>query len=164
VRALVHDPAKQDRVRDAGADQAVLADLRDPAGMRAALDGVDGVFLIIPAFAPGSAALGTWVVAAGQAAGVWRLVLCGVYHPSLSLVTRSELAALMTGMPAGRLPRKTATPPSPCAACPMRPRGTACSQCSPTTPPTGSTAATAWLSALGRTPRSLNDFFAELAR
>ena len=80
------------------------------------------------------------------------------------MVTRSELAALMTGMPAGRLPRKTATPPSPCAACPMRPRGTACSQCSPTTPPTGSTAATAWLSALGRTPRSLNDFFAELAR
>lgn len=64
VRALVHDPAKQDRVRDAGADQAVVGDLRDPAGMRAALDGVDGVFLIIPAFAPDSAALGAGGLAA----------------------------------------------------------------------------------------------------
>jgi uncharacterized protein YbjT (DUF2867 family) len=54
VRALLHDLAKQDRVRDAGADQAVAGDLRDSVGMRAALDGVDGVFLIIPAFAPDS--------------------------------------------------------------------------------------------------------------
>ncbi len=38
VRALVHDPAKQDRVRDAGADQAVVGDLREPVSMRAALD------------------------------------------------------------------------------------------------------------------------------
>jgi NAD(P)H-binding len=36
VRALVHDPVKQDRVQDAGADQAVVGDLRDPAGMRSA--------------------------------------------------------------------------------------------------------------------------------
>src|SRR5580693_1287246 len=70
VRALVHDPAKQDRVRDAGADQAVVGDLRDPVSLRAALDGVDGVFLIIPA--PDSAALGAGVVAAAQAAGVGR--------------------------------------------------------------------------------------------
>jgi uncharacterized protein YbjT (DUF2867 family) len=37
VRALVHDPAKQDRVRDARADQAVVGDLRDPVSMHAAL-------------------------------------------------------------------------------------------------------------------------------
>ena len=66
VRALVRDPAKHDRVRDAGADQAVVGDLRDPASVRAALDGVDGVFLIIPAFAPDSAALDTGVVAAAR--------------------------------------------------------------------------------------------------
>ena len=80
------------------------------------------------------------------------------------MVTRSELAALMTRYAGRQVAAQDGDPPSPCAACPMRPRGTACSQCSPTTPPTGSTAATAWLSALGRTPRSLNDFFAELAR
>src|ERR1700727_732458 len=58
VRALVYDPAKQDRVREAGADQAVAGDLRDPASLRAALDGVDGGFLVIPASAAGPA--GGW--------------------------------------------------------------------------------------------------------
>ena len=91
VRALLHDPAKQERVRDAGADQAVVGDLRDPATVRAALDGVDGVFLIIPAFAPDTAALGMGVVAAARAAGVRRLVFSGVYHPSLSLVNHASM-------------------------------------------------------------------------
>jgi len=49
------------------------------------------VFLIIPAFAPDSAALGTGVVAAAQAAGVRRLVFSGVYHPSLSLVNHASM-------------------------------------------------------------------------
>jgi uncharacterized protein YbjT (DUF2867 family) len=75
VRALVHDPAKRDRVLAAGADEAVVGDLRDPGSIRTALDAVDGVFLIIPAFAPDTAALGTGVVAAAQAAGVRRLVV-----------------------------------------------------------------------------------------
>lgn len=91
VRALVHDPAKQDRVRDAGADQAVAGDLRDPVSVRTALDGVDGVFLVLPAFAPDSAALGSGVVAAAQAAGIRRLVFSGVYHPSLSLVNHASM-------------------------------------------------------------------------
>jgi uncharacterized protein YbjT (DUF2867 family) len=90
VRALVHDPEKKDQVREAGADQAVAGDLRDPASLRAALDGVDGVFLVIPAFAEDTAALGTGVVAAAKAAGVRRLVYSGVYHPSLSLVNHAS--------------------------------------------------------------------------
>ena len=69
----------------------MAGDLRDPASVRAALDGVDGVFLIIPAFAPDTAALGTGVVAAAQAAGVRRLVFSGVYHPSLSLVNHASM-------------------------------------------------------------------------
>ena len=90
VRALVHDPAKQDQVLKAGADEAVAGDLRDPASVRAALDGVDGVFLIIPAFAPDTAELGTGVVAAALAAGARRIVFSGVYHPSLSLVNHAS--------------------------------------------------------------------------
>src|ERR1700734_4177299 len=78
VRALVHDPAKQGQVLKAGADEAVAGDLRDPASVRAALDGVDGVFLIIPAYAPDTAALGTGVVAAATADGVRRRVFFGV--------------------------------------------------------------------------------------
>jgi len=37
VRALVHDQAKADRVRDLGADEAVPGDLRDRASIDAAL-------------------------------------------------------------------------------------------------------------------------------
>ena len=91
VRALVHDPAKQDQARNAGADQVFLGDLRDPGSMRAALEGADGMFLIIPAFAPDSAALGIAAVAAAQAAGLRRIVFSGVYHPSLSLVNHAGM-------------------------------------------------------------------------
>jgi uncharacterized protein YbjT (DUF2867 family) len=90
VRALVHDPAKRDQVLQAGADQAVPGDLRDPASLSAALDGVDGLFLIIPAFAEDTVAVGTGVVEAARAAGVRRIVYSGVYHPSLSLVNHAS--------------------------------------------------------------------------
>src|SRR5579859_1058968 len=73
VRALVHEPAKLAQAKGAGAAEAVAGDLRDPASLRAALDGVDGVFLIIPAFAADTAELGIGVVAAAQAAGVRRV-------------------------------------------------------------------------------------------
>lgn len=91
VRALVHDPAKADRVRELGADEQVAGDLRDRAAMAAALDGVDGVFHVIPAFAPDSTDLGVGMVEAAEAAGVSRFVFQGVYHPSLSLVNHAAL-------------------------------------------------------------------------
>ncbi len=90
VRALVHDPGKAGQLAGAGVDETVAGDLRDPDSMRAALDGVEGVFLIIPAFAPDTAELGTTLVEAAQAAGVRRLVFSGVYHPSLSLVNHAS--------------------------------------------------------------------------
>jgi uncharacterized protein YbjT (DUF2867 family) len=89
VRALVHDPAKREQVERAGADEAVPGDLRDPASLKRALDGIDGVFLIIPAYAPDTAELGQGVIAAAQAAGVRRVVFSGVYHPALSLVNHA---------------------------------------------------------------------------
>ena len=90
VRALVHDPGRAGQLADAGVDETVAGDLRDPDGMRVALDGVEGVFLIIPAFAPDTAELGTALVMAAQAAGVRRVVFSGVYHPSLSLVNHAS--------------------------------------------------------------------------
>jgi uncharacterized protein YbjT (DUF2867 family) len=90
VRAFVHNPAKQGQATDAGADETAAGDLRHPASVRAALDGVDGVFLILPAFAPDTSALGTGVVAAARSAGVRRVVFSGVYHPSLSLVNHAS--------------------------------------------------------------------------
>lgn len=89
VRALVHDPAKLDDARSAGAQEAVVGDLRDPASLRSALAGVEGLFLILPAFAEDFADLGTSAVELAVEAGVRRIVFSGVYHPSLSLVNHA---------------------------------------------------------------------------
>lgn len=90
VRALVHDPAKADRALRAGATETVIADLRDPDSLADALDGVDGLYLILPAFAPDTVTLGTSAIAAAAASGVRRVVYSGVYHPSLSLVNHAD--------------------------------------------------------------------------
>jgi uncharacterized protein YbjT (DUF2867 family) len=89
VRAIVHDPAKADIARAHGASETVHADLADPASLDRALDGVDGVFLITPAFHPQAAQLGLNMVRAAQAAAVSKIVYNGVYHPSLGLVNHA---------------------------------------------------------------------------
>jgi uncharacterized protein YbjT (DUF2867 family) len=91
VRALVHDPAKTGQLADAGVDDIIVGDLRDPESFRNALHGVDGVFLIIPAFASDADRLGVDVVRAAAASGVRRVVFSGVYHPSLSLINHAMM-------------------------------------------------------------------------
>jgi uncharacterized protein YbjT (DUF2867 family) len=89
VRAVVHDPSKADIARAHGAAETVQADLADPASLQRALDGVDGVFLITPAFHPQAARLGLNMVRAAEAVGVPKLVYNGVYHPSLGLLNHA---------------------------------------------------------------------------
>jgi uncharacterized protein YbjT (DUF2867 family) len=103
VRALVHDPAKADRVRELGANEAVPGDLRDRASIDAALKGIDAVFHVTPAFAPDSAALGVGMVEAATAAGVERFVFSGVYHPSLSLVNHASMRPIEEALYRSRL-------------------------------------------------------------
>ena len=90
VRALVHDPAKADAPRAQGAQEIAVGDLRDPASLDAAMDGVDGVFVITPAFAPDATQLGLNAVEAAVRSGVRKIVYSGVYHPSLSLVNHAS--------------------------------------------------------------------------
>ncbi|MEO8907689.1 MAG: NmrA family NAD(P)-binding protein [Microbacteriaceae bacterium] len=85
VRGVVHDTAKAEIPRRLGAQEIIRADLRDPASLDAALDGVDGAFLITPAFAPDATELGLALIEAAQRSGVRKLVYSGVYHPSLAL-------------------------------------------------------------------------------
>ena len=89
VRAAVHEPGRKHIPLERGAGETVDADLRDPASLRAALDGADGVFLITPAFAPDATEMGLNLVEAAQAAGVRKIVYNGVYHPSLGLVNHA---------------------------------------------------------------------------
>ena len=84
VRALVRDESKSDSVRQQGADEIAIADLRDPDSLHAAASGVEGVFHINPVFAPDEAELGVAMVEAAKASGVRKFVFSSVIHPSLS--------------------------------------------------------------------------------
>ena len=85
VRALVQDESKAEAARQRGATDTVVGNLRDPARLRAAAEGMDGVFYLNPAFAPDEAILGTNMVAAAKAAGVRKFTFSSVIHPSLAL-------------------------------------------------------------------------------
>ncbi len=84
VRALARDDATAAKARQKGADETVLGDLTDPQSLRAAAQGMDGVFHINPAFASQEADLGVAMVKAAKEAGVRKFVFSGVIHPSIS--------------------------------------------------------------------------------
>jgi uncharacterized protein YbjT (DUF2867 family) len=103
VRAVVHEPDKKHIPLERGAGETVAADLRDPASLRAALDGADGVFLIVPAFAPDATEMGLNLVQAAQAAGVRKIVYNGVYHPSLGLANHASTRPIEAALYASAL-------------------------------------------------------------
>ena len=84
VRALVQDESKVDAAHGQGATETAIGNLRDPASLRAAAAGVDGVFHINPAFAPDEADMGVAMVKAAKDAGVRKFVFSSVIHPSIS--------------------------------------------------------------------------------
>jgi len=83
VRGLVRDPAKAAYARSRGATEVAVGDLRDPASMAAALEGIDAVFYIAPAAIPNEAEVGRAVVGAAKEAGVRRFVFSSLIHPTL---------------------------------------------------------------------------------
>lgn len=84
VRALVRNSDKAAEARQKGADETVMGNLNDPQSLRAAADGMDGVFHINPAFAPHEAESGIAMVEAARDAGAKKFVFSGVIHPSIS--------------------------------------------------------------------------------
>ncbi len=82
VRGLVRDAERSARALANGVDEVAVADLRSPETLAAALDGVDGVFYIGPAFAPDESQLGVGMVAAARRAGVRRFVFSSVIQPT----------------------------------------------------------------------------------
>ena len=90
VRALLRNEDQTDTVRRIGVEEVVIGDLDDLQSLKAAAEGVDGVFHINPAFAPDEAKMGVNMVHAAQDAGVRKFVFSSVYHPSLPLVNHSD--------------------------------------------------------------------------
>lgn len=84
VRALARDESKAAEARQKGADETALGDLTDLPSLRAAAQGMDGVFHINPAFAPHEADLGVAMVEAAKDVGVKKFVFSSVIHPSIS--------------------------------------------------------------------------------
>lgn len=82
VRGLVRDAQRAPRALANGVDEVAVADLRSPETLAAALDGIDGVFYIGPAFAPDESQLGVNMVAAARRAGVRRFVFSSVIQPT----------------------------------------------------------------------------------
>lgn len=104
VRGLVRHKSQFDDVRRHGAAEVVVGDLTNRSSIRAALDGVDGVFYIAPAFLPNEAHVGKAMVEAARGAGVRRFVFSSVIHPILSALENHaakapvEEAILTSGM------------------------------------------------------------------
>ena len=84
VRGLVQSLDRSGAARANGASEVVVADLNDRESLERAVQGVDGVFHVIPAFVPDEAATGVALVEVAAAAGVDRFVFSSVYHPSLT--------------------------------------------------------------------------------
>lgn len=84
IRGLIRDPKQSDEARKHGASEIAIGDLRDRASLDEALDGMDAVFYIAPAFLPGEAEVGQGMVDAAKRAGVRRFVFSSVIHPVIS--------------------------------------------------------------------------------
>lgn len=84
-RRASDDTDKSDEARRRGASETVELDLADERAVGAALEGVDGIFLITPAFHPDATVMALNVVRAASEADIRKIVYNGVYHPSLSL-------------------------------------------------------------------------------
>lgn len=82
VRALVRHDAQAAVARQAGAQEAVIGDLRDGPSLVAAARGADGVFYLGPAFTADEADMGVRMVQSAQAAGVRKFVFQSVIHPT----------------------------------------------------------------------------------
>jgi uncharacterized protein YbjT (DUF2867 family) len=82
VRGLVREAGRVAAARANGADEVAVADLRAPETLQRALEGVQGVFYLGPAFAPDESALGLAMVAAARRAGVRRFVFSSVIQPT----------------------------------------------------------------------------------
>src|SRR5436305_15239542 len=72
VRALVHKSEKAEEARAKGATEVEVGDLSGVASVEKALQGVEGVFYLGPAFAEKESQMGLNMVAAATTAGVRR--------------------------------------------------------------------------------------------
>lgn len=84
VRGFIRENKARDEVLAHGASDVAIGDLQDHASVEKALEGMDALFYIAPAFIPDESSTGKHVVAAAVKAGVRRIVFSSVIHPVLA--------------------------------------------------------------------------------
>jgi uncharacterized protein YbjT (DUF2867 family) len=84
VRGFIRDARQADKVREHGAEEVAVGNLTDRASLHRALDGIESVFYLPPAFMPNEAEVGRQVVQVAASARVRRIVFSSVIHPVLS--------------------------------------------------------------------------------
>ncbi|WP_287201368.1 NmrA family NAD(P)-binding protein [Mesorhizobium sp.] len=82
VPALIRDPENAEKARRLGASEVVTGNLRNPQSLENAVEGVDGVFHIGPAFAPDEACMGVAMVEAAARGGVRKFAFSSVIQPT----------------------------------------------------------------------------------
>lgn len=86
VRGLVRHEEQGDAVRSNGASEIAVGDLNDKTSIEAALNGIESVFYIAPAFIENEAEVGKSIVRAAKQAGVRRFVVSSVIDPVISVL------------------------------------------------------------------------------
>lgn len=81
VRALVHRQTSIGMARAAGAEQVMVGNMRNRAGISSALRGVEAVYAICPNMAPDEIGLVTGLIESAEHLGVARFVYHSVLHP-----------------------------------------------------------------------------------
>ncbi len=105
VRAFVRRAEQAQAVREAGAAEAVVGDLRDADVVAGAMRGVRAVYHVCPNVSPDEVTIGQVALAAARTAGVERFVYHSVLHPQVQamphhwLKLRVEELLFASGLP-----------------------------------------------------------------
>jgi NAD(P)H dehydrogenase (quinone) len=83
VRALVRRQEQAAAVRNVGAAEVMVGDLRDKAVLRRAVQGTAGTYYIAPPMHPDEVSIGERLIAAQRDAGAGRFVYHSVLHPHI---------------------------------------------------------------------------------
>ncbi len=86
IRGFIRKEDERAKVLANGASEIAIGDLRERASVEAALQGIEILFYIAPAFLADEASIGKQVVEAAVGAGVRRIVFSSVIHPTLALL------------------------------------------------------------------------------
>jgi uncharacterized protein YbjT (DUF2867 family) len=91
-RGMVRKKDQVEQARNNGAAEVTVSDLKSLRSLDEALNGIDAVFYIAPAFLPDEAEAGKQMVGAAIRAGVKRFVFSAVIHPVLGIIGHTPKA------------------------------------------------------------------------